>query len=834
MTDFKLFTIVIFLLVQGISAHPPLEETKILLENHTNIVNSTCIHEGFYNCSKCPCNFGQDFYLYAIIGIASFSILWSLFYIISFIVVKPLRQKPGDILIVISLVTLLSATKSILEATDKLNNISLEPNHNDDQCQFIGMISLLCLNLIHFYQLSFYTYNVLTLQNPMNASKLNKTYYHSITVLLALIVTMTEFGAGCAGRNILGTCLFRTSAMLALPSSIYCTLFALTLFLGYMLQTYFTRRRRDLNRRETRYFHHYLGYLVLLCINLFAVAIIELDIGLRINKYLKNMTFQENVNTFNNLDIIKLFLINLNPFILVIAKINDPAVLKDFKRRWWQLITCQQEEDREAAIFDVEEGNRRPTNEDENDLNKGLLDMNIKDIKKQPKKKGAADKKVANQNKLQRWKDPQMFYSMFAGIHYFWYLMKKEERGEVVEGESEEYDRDDDEFGEYYRKEIKTKKKFLLHDALLKQNLPQMHREIRNKQYKIRFGIFTAYAPQLFKDMIEMDGVQLELLNSLELVRNFSNIISAGQINNKFQFMTFNSKFIIRSISKGDRRVLLKILPHYIEHLRTKPYSLLTRFYGLFRFEVMNPYTQVNWLIMRNITEKPGSSIERRYELTGGSNAKLKRTLDSDLNLSDGNITGTMGDDYFDKYEKNIYIDTDTSEAVMKAATSDVEFLKNHGLINYSLNVNLVNKTKYDGYQQRLSSSVILEVEESMEERSLGPSLLGAESSDEDHLRARNSRRHGPGMSHIQIQNPFFAIRSTRENLHYSLEIDHFFSQYDWRKKLRVFCIGISSNSSSILHPDKYGNRFVKQIKAVLEGGAYVDSVINEEADNDN
>jgi len=778
--------------------------------------NENCLDSGFFDCSKCSCNLAEEYYKISVMSISLFSVCWGLLFIFSYLFLKELRQKPGEIILVIAILNILLSVKSGLENLKILNNSSEIKEVDSNECQGLGFIHILTLNALHLYPFTFYIYQALTLQNPISASRITKKYYHSTTLSIAGIFTAVEFGIKGIGRTIFGTCSFRTTSITFLPMLMYGGLFAAFVYLGYIVQKYASIRHLDLNTKERNFVQHYLIYLVLLCLVILGIWLVQYDVTSRVSTFTSPSSIIKEINSLNGLQLSIFALTHLSPLILTIARIRDPVILNSFGRGFRYIFCCvwicggpfeRPSEDAGDLVTVMEES----TNGEQT---KGLIEGDSMEYQKYqentvPFRIPAVDRRsVKSNHQAQKIKDPQMFYSIFAGVHYLWYLQKTE-RFSISQ-------RDD---LKHYKAEVKAKKKFSLHGAILKQNIPHIYREIRNKNYKIRVGVFTAYAPNIFQEFIEMDGVAAELRNSLALVSNFHNIVNTATTSSshaQFQFVTYNHKFILRSISKGDRRVLLRLLPHYMNHLKTKPFSLLARIYGVFRFEVMSPYRQVNWIIMKNISERSGPCVERIYQLKGfgGNRETIMQAPDPDSLLLRGSELLKDGD--FERYEQNIYIDPNMKKSYQDALKQDVEFLRNQKLVDYSLIVTIVNGSKPYSIQNRLSSSVILEVEESLEDKSMTMANPFSRDNDEDEkLNEIENRKNKVFVSNVNIQNPFCHMKSTKSNMFYNLEIDHFFTQYDWRRTWKTLLDSCSSDENKLQPPNVYGGRFLQYMKKI-------------------
>lgn len=784
--------------------------------------DTSCIQNGFYNCSaQCICNVSQAYFNAIMVGVSVLTMVWCLVFIFCYVILRELRQKPGEVILILAVTNFLLAIKYIVEGTQLLNSDPTTPRTTDQACQVGGFIGMFLTNTISFYQLTFYLYKVLTLRNPISASKITRKRYHSITILLSLALTIGELMVGGIGRTIMGICSLKSTPDFAIPAALDGVFFLSSAFLAYMLRRNISQRRKDLNLKETRYAEHYLGYLILLCIVLVGMLAIQIDFSDRVNKALTVANIEKYRNAFNVLGLCALFMFTLSSFALTMGQVRDSTVWKPLKKRLHYILCCQwrnseylEEHDRIIEPLMTTASGDAVIAEAKMELHSfGAKQQGVKPLSLSAPK-GFPEAPIVSQNLVQKKKHPQMLCTMFAGVLYHWHMQKTRPRKEIsIDIEAQ-----------YNDKSAERKKKFVLHDTVLRKNLPQMYKEIKSKNLKVRFGIFTSHASGLFKDLIEVDRVGLELQNSFDLIKNFNHILHAESIGEQFHFLTSDNKFILRSITKNERRCLVNILPQYVEYLKNNSSSLLARIYGIYKFEVMSPYHQINCVIMKNVSECSRTSIERMYQLKGVNLDQLALATDSESQCSGLRHPGRYcGEECFEKYERALSVDQSTREDLLETVQRDVQFLIGQGLFDYTLNVSLVNRSHFVQFDQRLSSSVILEVEESLEERSMvmeSSILSHKEELEEDeeskghNIEEYNSKREQSPRMQVHVQNSFHAIRSTRENLYYSIEIDNLLTQYTWKNRMKkFFCLGDSNNE---LPPEVYGERFLDYTKQIL------------------
>jgi len=113
------------------------------------------------------------------------------------------------------------------------------------------------------------------------------------------------------------------------------------------------------------------------------------------------------------------------------------------------------------------------------------------------------------------------------------------------------------------------------------------------------------YAPAVFHHIRKIDDLSVrDCLNSLDPEKNFSIInesfASGGRSANPIIF-SFDKKFLLKTISKNEKNILLKLLPEYHRRMRDLK-SYLCRIYGVFRIK-LGDKEDVHILLMRNMSE---------------------------------------------------------------------------------------------------------------------------------------------------------------------------------------------------------------------------------------
>jgi hypothetical protein len=133
---------------------------------------------------------------------------------------------------------------------------------------------------------------------------------------------------------------------------------------------------------------------------------------------------------------------------------------------------------------------------------------------------------------------------------------------------------------------------------------------------------FTAHHNGKFKLIREMDGVSRhQIVESLSLLNNRQAVFRAGQGSGKsgsFFFFSFDHKFIIKTVSNQEMKVLFTMLDNLLSHfMNTQNQSLLARIYGVYTLK-SDEYSKVNIMIMQNTAHVSRSSSQKiQFDLKG-------------------------------------------------------------------------------------------------------------------------------------------------------------------------------------------------------------------------
>ena len=214
------------------------------------------------------------------------------------------------------------------------------------------------------------------------------------------------------------------------------------------------------------------------------------------------------------------------------------------------------------------------------------------------------------------------------------------------------------------------------------------------------------YAPRIFHHFRSIDNISnKDFLQSLSPKDNLKIIkesfASGGRSANPIIF-THDKKLLLKTISKSEKDILIKILPEFHRRMRDCQ-SLLCRIYGVFRIEVSGKQS-IHIIVMRNMNELPSETKVACFDLKGSTvNRTGLSKMDKDqvlkgfkkeiIELSKKKILKDLD---FDILDFEFLFDKETCRSFQNSIFEDSEFLKGNNLIDYSMLLSIHKYRKED------------------------------------------------------------------------------------------------------------------------------------------
>jgi hypothetical protein len=145
---------------------------------------------------------------------------------------------------------------------------------------------------------------------------------------------------------------------------------------------------------------------------------------------------------------------------------------------------------------------------------------------------------------------------------------------------------------------------------------------------------FTDHAPQAFWELRKMAGISdQQFTSAFGLQGHMREAGSAGKSGDVFYF-TQNMQFLVKTLPTHEVATLKELLPHYLEHIRANPSSLVLRFLGLYTVQL--PFSQqvMFFVVMKNVLlGENGEKIHERFDLKGNIDTNRRTGLPKGVGL---------------------------------------------------------------------------------------------------------------------------------------------------------------------------------------------------------
>ena len=132
---------------------------------------------------------------------------------------------------------------------------------------------------------------------------------------------------------------------------------------------------------------------------------------------------------------------------------------------------------------------------------------------------------------------------------------------------------------------------------------------------------FKDYAPAVFRRLRALAGIdEREYVGSLAGDNlNYIEFL-ANSKSGQYFFYSNCGRYMIKTQTKRECKVLLKMLPSYLEHLRAHPATLLVRFFGMHkvRMKFLKPRGKIYFVVMSSVFNSD-KNVHVKYDLKGST-----------------------------------------------------------------------------------------------------------------------------------------------------------------------------------------------------------------------
>ncbi|KAL8061124.1 hypothetical protein ABFX02_02G067900 [Erythranthe guttata] len=208
--------------------------------------------------------------------------------------------------------------------------------------------------------------------------------------------------------------------------------------------------------------------------------------------------------------------------------------------------------------------------------------------------------------------------------------------------------------------------------ARIKMFFPRKGTQLTPPHNSIDFN-WKDYCPMVFRNLRELFKLNAaDYMMSICGDDGLRELSSPGKSGSLF-YLSHDDRFVIKTLKKSELKVLLKMLPHYYDHVQAYDNTLITKFFGAHRIQLRHG-KKVRFVVMGNMfcTEL---RIHRRYDLKGSSQGRFtnKDEIDESTTLKDLDLN----------YE--FHMDRLLRDSLFKQISLDCGFLESQQIIDYSL-----------------------------------------------------------------------------------------------------------------------------------------------------
>jgi len=681
---------------------------------------------------------------------ATLIILGTLILLVAAIRFKEVRSQPGDIILAIAISDMLLAVHWLV--------LSIWPDKVDDEtfCVTLGALGIFAGLSEFLYNTAFSIFLMISLRNSLTQAKIPKRIFHFATFIITGLYIAYAVIHKEIGKTWVGTCSVKSSCSPHFYDYAGVGIVAVYAIIGIATFCYVRKNAPQCARahsKRTRFLLYYLCYIIT------SIIIYSVIAGINLMQAYISENFSDSTNDHSIRMLRSLFNIATlcSPLVLSIVRFNDPLIRKAMRRT----LCCYRKRPSSSHIVapliqtEMRTESILSSNRDQNESSMSSFEFTF--------------------NQLNYNRKLELTYTLISCIIYAHY--EKIFKVTAMTQSMKNVERN-------VKDPYKQEKTFLIDDESIKKDLPAVREELERKRVNILPGSLTVYAPKVFGGVLN-DVKYLDMLASLDLAKNYEQLKIAGKAasgkGGEFFFFSEDNKFVVKTISDKELKVLLNILERYERHFQIYPNSLIARIFGAFTFGSSERGFRVNLIVIQNTCGFSSQYVNRVYDIKGSRYGR--ETLRGQEVLNRANLSSFVLKDLdFEKFEEGIFLEEETKKEFLKQITADSLFLRDARIIDYSLVVYYVDKGRY---------------------------RENVEANEEDQL------------DDFTQNNPLASMRNTREpGLYYNLGIIDYLQPYTFKRAVERFVKKLKKLNPhleiSCQNPEYYSERFIDFIKKIV------------------
>lgn len=592
-----------------------------------------------------------DTFTYLTIG--PISIVTSFLLFSSHLLVKELRQQPGDLIMLIGFSEFCLSMHWFLSAVFT-SYITEDYDNNGLFCKANSIIAVFAGGLEFCYNMSFLVYILFSIKNSVRAGYMPQKSFHVASWTIAAGLLFFKYDK--LGRNAYGTCSLASVNSSSMITGALVIVLSMSLAIYVLIYTKksLPHHTQALAKLKRDFMNFYKNYIIM-CLYMWTIILTSFvcqQFGANENFFPKEkQTISGYFFNFGRLgNTAKVMM----PALMFFIRTEDPML----RKRIWTPVNRL----KKFILVGLDDKFRRESKLDQDAINK-------EEALKNELETQAEDLNWMN---LLPSKMKETFTRTFlAGVskHYARVIQnqKSEEVSTIADAE------------EVIMFNIKG-------DRMMKQ--------LALKDEAIIDCKLTIYAPKVFSDIVRTHFEPISFAESLDIFKNHKAIVESGESgggkSGELFMFSHDHKLILKTVTEGETKVFLNILHHYKEHLVQNKDSQIGKIFGLFDFNFVDAGKSVKLFVIENINSLQIPSYLRKYDLKG---SKYSRTVIKNLSEYDPSkpMKKILKDNDFLAIDKEIPLPTKLRSLFVNTLNRDVQFFKRNRLIDYSFIVAVID-----------------------------------------------------------------------------------------------------------------------------------------------
>ncbi|KNE64139.1 hypothetical protein AMAG_19114 [Allomyces macrogynus ATCC 38327] len=159
-----------------------------------------------------------------------------------------------------------------------------------------------------------------------------------------------------------------------------------------------------------------------------------------------------------------------------------------------------------------------------------------------------------------------------------------------------------------------------------------------------------------------------------------------------YLYYSHDYSMIIKSIHHAEQKLLLKILPDYVEYISKNPNTLLARYYGLHRMKIPGQQKPIHFVVMANVFP-PNYDVHLTFDLKGSTIGRETSPED----IARKGKKAVLKDINWLKMNRRLMLGPEKAKMFTDQLERDMLFLMTNKIMDYSLLIGVHDLTKGNG-----------------------------------------------------------------------------------------------------------------------------------------